>query len=240
MPFNKYLIDPSGGIDVTRTLQDNIYPRKTYALCQRGTSDVLRGVPLPGKDAEHALVQVRKDFYEIPISEIASMEPVEARSEDARHMQRAIEKARSCTFEGEEETAVPRPYVGAVLVRDGVEIGAARRGEKAPGDHAEFTLLDKELRDSPDAVGGTLYTTLEPCTKRGEGKIPCVDRIVARKIRRVVVGMLDPNQSIRGEGIWVLREAGIAVDLCAIEEMTAIEDLNREFVRHFRPKRPKT
>src|SRR5947208_4355255 len=76
----------------------------------------------------------------------------------------------------------------AVVVKDGRVLSSAYPGE-APGNHAEFTALDKKLADQV-VCGATIYTTLEPCTTRNHPKIPCVKRIIDRKVARVVVGML--------------------------------------------------
>jgi pyrimidine deaminase RibD-like protein len=146
---------------------------------------------------------------------------------DADYMRLAIDQARLCKAEDEQ----PRPKVGAVLVRDGQMLGKAYRGELAPGDHAEFTLLEKKSK-SEVLAHSTLYTTLEPCTQRNsKQKVPCADRIIERRITHVKIGMLDPNQSICGRGIRRLRDAGIKTDLFPSELMAEVEEQNRDFTR---------
>jgi pyrimidine deaminase RibD-like protein len=141
-------------------------------------------------------------------------------------MEQAIALARQC----KSEPGRVSPKVGAVLARDGVVIGEAFRGELAPGDHAEFTLLEKKFADEMLA-GATLFTTLEPYTTRDEPKLACAERIIERRIARVVIGVLDPNDAIRGRGELRLREAGIQIARFDPDLMAQIEELNREFAR---------
>ncbi len=143
-------------------------------------------------------------------------------------MQLAIKEAKRCVSEDERF----HPKVGAVIVRDGKILASAHRGELAPGDHAEYTALEKKL-GGESLAGATVYTTLEPCTTRHHPKIPCTQRLIERKIVRVVIGILDPNPEITGRGLRMLRDANIATELFPASLMAEIEDLNRDFTRHY-------
>jgi pyrimidine deaminase RibD-like protein len=145
--------------------------------------------------------------------------------DDERFMRLAIEQAKLCKPEDDRA----HPKVGVVLVKEGKVMGTSYRGELAQGDHAEYTLLERRLRDT-DLSGTTMYTTLEPCTTRSHDKIPCAQRISLRKVSRVVIGMLDPNPSISGKGFYQLSEAGIDVEISPQDLRNEIRAFNKDFI----------
>jgi pyrimidine deaminase RibD-like protein len=123
------------------------------------------------------------------------------------------------------------PKVGVVVVKEGKELAGAHRGQMDnPEDHAEFIALETILPDEILA-GATVYTTLEPCTSRNHPKVPCAQRLVERKVARVVIGMLDPNPVVCGKGVQLLRNHNIHTALFPPELAAEAEELNREF-RH--------
>jgi diaminohydroxyphosphoribosylaminopyrimidine deaminase/5-amino-6-(5-phosphoribosylamino)uracil reductase len=99
----------------------------------------------------------------------------------------------------------PNPNVGCLIVSDGEIVG---RGATAPGGrpHAEAVALSEA---GAKAKGATLYTTLEPCAHVSERGPTCARLIPEAGIARVVIGIKDPDPRTAGEGIRLLREAGI-------------------------------
>ena len=145
---------------------------------------------------------------------------------DRKFMELAIEQARKSVDEG----GAVRPKVGAVVVIDGKVMATAYRGELGEGEHAEYTALERKLEQATLA-GATVYTTLEPCTTRNHPKIPCAKHLIDRRIKRVVIGMLDPNPAICGKGERLLRDHGLVVDRFTDELILQLEELNRTFTR---------
>ena len=102
------------------------------------------------------------------------------------------------------------PWVGCVIVSpSGALLG--RGHTQGPGeDHAEIAAArDAEARGY-SVVGATLYSTLEPCSFHGRTPA-CSRSIAARAVARVVIGMRDPHPRVDGQGIAILREAGVEV-----------------------------
>jgi diaminohydroxyphosphoribosylaminopyrimidine deaminase / 5-amino-6-(5-phosphoribosylamino)uracil reductase len=145
---------------------------------------------------------------------------------DHVHMDRALMLAER----GRGQTS-PNPMVGAVVVSaDGRLIGSGYH-EYAGGPHAEIHAL----RMAPDARGATLYCTLEPCCHTGRTG-PCVDRIEAAGIARVVAAVEDPNPLVAGAGFAHLRAHGIEVDVGLRRKVAMVQ--NRAFFTFVRTSRP--
>ena len=106
-------------------------------------------------------------------------------------------------------TVAPNPAVGAVVAD--TETGELlARGMTQPGGrpHAETEALE---RAGDRARGKTVYVTLEPCAHFGKTP-PCADALISSGVRRVVVGIEDPDSRTAGQGIARLRAAGIEVE----------------------------
>ena len=106
----------------------------------------------------------------------------------------------------------PNPWVGAVLVSTSGEVftGSTRELGNA---HAEIVALSAA---GSNAVGATLYSTLEPCSHTGRTG-PCTTAIIEAGVKRVVVGTLDPDSNVSGSGVQQLRNAGLTVEVGLLE-----------------------
>ena len=130
-----------------------------------------------------------------------------------------------------EGSVSPNPVVGAVIVKDGRIIGEGYH-EYYGGLHAERNALAKATEN---VEGSTMYVTLEPCCHYGKTP-PCVNAIIENKIKRVVVGTLDPNPKVAGKGAQILKEHGIEVELGVLEE--ECKKLNEIFIKYILCKKP--
>ncbi len=141
------------------------------------------------------------------------------KNDDVRFMRLAVEQAGK----GQGRTS-PNPCVGAVIVRDGVVVGMGYH-RKAGTPHAEIhaiadagTLCD----------GATIYVTLEPCNHTGRTP-PCSRAVIVAGLKRVVIGMTDPNP-VAGGGADFLQEQGLDVVLGVLEQ--ECRQLNYPFLKH--------
>lgn len=125
----------------------------------------------------------------------------------------------------------PNPMVGAVLVKKGKIVGEGYHA-KAGEAHAEILALK---RAGEKARGSTLYINLEPCTHYGKTP-PCAPAIIEAGVRRVVIGMEDPNTLVKGKGLESLRRAGLNVEVGVLEKQC--RRLNEAFCKYILKKEP--
>lgn len=143
-------------------------------------------------------------------------------------MEKAVEAMRQSVHEPREDKA--SPSVGAVLVKPDGTVEIACRGELRHGDHAEFTLLERKNRANK-LDGSVLFATLEPCAPgaRNAPKRACAERIVAARIKKVWVGIEDPDPKVDRKGIKYLQENGIEVEMFERDLQDIIRSENKKF-----------
>lgn len=147
---------------------------------------------------------------------------------DQNYMRRALELARLGIG-----YVSPNPAVGAVIVHDGVIIGEGFHqlyGKAHAEVNAINDVINKELLPQ-----STMYVTLEPCSHWGKTP-PCADLIIKNRIKRVVIGVVDPFSEVCGNGIKKLQSANIEV-LVGVLESECIE-INAPFFTMNHKKRP--
>ena len=119
----------------------------------------------------------------------------------------------------------PNPCVGAVIVK-GDKVISRGYHKKAGAPHAEINALRKA---GNKIKGATIYVTLEPCNHTGRTP-PCSQAVAAAGIKRVVVGMKDPNPLVNGSGNTYLREHGLEVQSGVLEKECI--EIDRPFIKH--------
>ena len=125
--------------------------------------------------------------------------------------------------------------VGCVIVAGDRILGEGYHVRCGEG-HAEVNAFASvRAADEPLLREATLYVSLEPCSHHGKTP-PCSDLIIRKKVRRVVVGCIDPFAEVQGRGIQRLREAGIEVAVGVLE--AECRHLNRRFFTFHQKNRP--
>lgn len=139
---------------------------------------------------------------------------------DEQYMKMCLELAE----EGATRTS-PNPMVGAVVLDKEGNIAGQGYHKEYGGPHAEIFALNEA---GNKAVDGTLYINLEPCCHHGKTP-PCINRVIGSGLKRVVVGMIDPNPKVAGRSVELMKAAQIEVTTGVLEK-EAIE-LNKAFYK---------
>lgn len=147
---------------------------------------------------------------------------------DRKYMLRCIELAKKGIPD-----ASPNPTVGAVIVYNGKIIGEGYH-RKCGGPHAEVNAVNS-VKDKNLLSESTIYVTLEPCSHYGKTP-PCADMLIRNKLKRVVIGCIDPFSKVHGNGIKKLKDAGIDVTIGVCE--SECRELIKKFTTFHTNKRP--
>jgi diaminohydroxyphosphoribosylaminopyrimidine deaminase/5-amino-6-(5-phosphoribosylamino)uracil reductase len=149
-------------------------------------------------------------------------------NKDELYMQRALDLARLGLG-----AVSPNPMVGCVIVHQDEIIGEGYH-KVFGGPHAEVNALNNVKRQDliPES---TVYVNLEPCSHYGKTP-PCSQLLISKRVRKVVIGMADPNPRVAGQGIQQLESAGIEVEHGILKGDCA--ELNRRFLVNQKLKRP--
>tara|TARA_B100000674_G_scaffold362723_1_gene305432 strand:- start:235 stop:1230 length:996 start_codon:yes stop_codon:yes gene_type:complete len=130
-------------------------------------------------------------------------------------------------------TTKPNPVVGALLYKNG-RIVSSGAHEYFGGPHAEVNCIDKVDSDIKKE-DLTLFCTLEPCNHTGKTP-PCTDKIISSGIKKIIIGVVDPNPLVSGQGIKKLKDAGIDVTVGVLEK--EIKSSNEFYFFKHENKRP--
>jgi pyrimidine deaminase RibD-like protein len=126
--------------------------------------------------------------------------------DDRYWLEKAIDLSRSCP---PSETAFS---VGAIIVAEaGKIISTGYSRETDPHDHAEEIAISKLQPGDPRPATATIYSTLEPCSKRSSRPRTCTELIIAAGIGRVVLAWREPSIFVDCEGVELLQAAGLDV-----------------------------
>ncbi|MDJ0663661.1 MAG: bifunctional diaminohydroxyphosphoribosylaminopyrimidine deaminase/5-amino-6-(5-phosphoribosylamino)uracil reductase RibD [Acidimicrobiia bacterium] len=126
----------------------------------------------------------------------------------------------------------PNPRVGAVVVDAEGSIVGEGFHRRAGEPHAEVIAL---AHAGTRASGATVYVTLEPCSHHGKTP-PCTEALIAAGVARVVVGAIDPDERVSGQGVAKLEAAGIEVSTGLLAD--DVEEADPGYFHHRRTGRP--
>lgn len=127
----------------------------------------------------------------------------------------------------------PNPMVGSVIVHNDEIIGEGWH-DKSGNPHAEVNAINA-VKDPRRLKKATIYVSLEPCSHYGKTP-PCSDLIIAKEIKKVVIGTIDPHNKVAGKGIQKLMNAGCEVTIGVKEEECRL--LNKRFFTFHQNNRP--
>ncbi|KAJ2357302.1 hypothetical protein GGF43_001546 [Coemansia sp. RSA 2618] len=137
------------------------------------------------------------------------------RDDGSRAVEEHIEFMQLAIMQARMAAPNDRAFNTGVLIISGMQPIAEghSRDPHAPEHHAAAAAIAK-ARNGPHAhllVGSTVYTTMEPCSSPMFAETPCTTHIINAQVRRVVIGVKEPDSFVNCRGVETLCAAGIEV-----------------------------
>ncbi len=126
----------------------------------------------------------------------------------------------------------PNPLVGAIVLDSNGRLVGEGFHSGSGNAHAEIEALDQAGEKS---INGTIVVTLEPCCHHGLTP-PCTEALIKAGLKKVIIGMVDPDPRVSGNGISRLKDSGLEVIDGVLQH--DCESINREFIFRVRNGRP--
>lgn len=123
----------------------------------------------------------------------------------------------------------PNPMVGAVVLDKDLNFVSEGYHKKCGEPHAEVNAINNALKKGIDIKNGTIIVTLEPCSHYGKTP-PCADLIIKSGLKNLVVGCVDPNKKVAGNGIKKCQDAGLNVIVGVLDK--ECRQLNEKFFKN--------
>lgn len=126
---------------------------------------------------------------------------------DIKYLQEAIDESHKC------KPSATAYRVGAVIVTSAGEKFSGYTHETNSVNHAEEEAIAKALANNAKLEGATIYSSMEPCSKRSSKPKSCSQLIIENRFSRVVYALAEPSYFVDCEGDSILRKAAVEVEV---------------------------
>lgn len=125
--------------------------------------------------------------------------------EDLKYLRLAITESSRCT------PSATSYCVGAVVVTDDALVFTGYTHETSPTHHAEQEAIAKALAAGARLRGASIYSSMEPCSKRSSEPESCTELILRHGFAHVAFALYEPSHFVSCRGALILRERGVDV-----------------------------
>ncbi len=173
----------------------------------RNTTIVVGDPKAPYLDIPSTVTSLKVENRKLEEIEVSTYfaNKVDCSFNDKLYMSRALEASHNSP------PAATCYRVGAVIVTRAGDVFDGYTHEGSPTHHAEQIAIDKALKNGAELKGATIYSSIEPCSKRSSEPKSCSQLIIEHGFSRVVFALYEPSCFVHCEGALNLRRAGIEV-----------------------------